>query len=116
MFTHLVLDVDAAPGILSAPVPQASLRVSDGHVGANNCERHPLPHPVVLLVQLRVGEPVNLDLVLLKLQQNLKIRDTYDETLHVCMVIITVSDGCMSLLEMACSDYIMMCDTNEEVI
>ena len=76
MFAHLVLDVDAAPGILSAPVPQPGLRVGDGHVGANNSERHPLPHPVMLLLQLGVGEPVNLDLVLLKLQQNLKIRLT----------------------------------------
>ena len=75
MFTDLVLDVDAAPGVFSAPVPEPGLRVSDCHVGANNSERHPLPHPVVLSVQLRVREPVNLDLVLLKLQQNLKMRE-----------------------------------------
>ena len=75
IFTDLILDVDAAPGIFSASVPEASLRVSDGHVRANNSERHPLPHPVVLSVQLGVREPINLDLVLLKLQQNLKRRE-----------------------------------------
>ena len=75
MFTDLILDVDASPGIFSASVPEASLRVSDRHVGANNSERHPLPHPVVLSVQLRVREPVNLDLVLFKLQKNLKMRE-----------------------------------------
>ena len=76
-FTDLILDVDAAPGILPAPVPQASLRVSEGGVGSHHSEGHPLPHPVVLRVpvQLRVRAPVYLDLVILKLQQNLKIRD-----------------------------------------
>ena len=74
MFTHLVLDVDAAPGILSASVPQASGGVRDGGVGAHHSKWHPLPHPVVLSVtiQLRVRKSVNLNLMLLKLQQNLK--------------------------------------------
>ena len=73
--SYLVLNVDAAPGIFPAPVHLASARVGDRHVGANNCEGHPLPHPVVLSVQLGVREPINLDLVLLKLQQNLKRRE-----------------------------------------
>lgn len=69
---YLVLDVDAAPGILPAPVHLASARVGDGHVGAHNCEGHPLPHPVMLRLHLGDGEVVDLDLVLLKLQQDLK--------------------------------------------
>ena len=75
MFTDLVLDVDAAPGILSPAVHLSRVLVGDGDVRTNNCERHPLPHPVVLSVQLRVREPVNLDLVLFKLQKNLKMRE-----------------------------------------
>ena len=84
MFTDLILDVDAAPGVFSAPVPEPSLGVCDRHVGANNSERHPLPHPVVLSVQLRVREPVNLDLMLLKLQQNLEMRELSEPGHHNC--------------------------------
>ena len=69
---YLVLDVDAAPGIFPAPVHLASALVSDRHVGPNNCEGHPLPHPVVLRIHLGDGEVVDLDLVLLQLQQDLK--------------------------------------------
>ena len=69
---YLVLDVDAAPGIFPAPVHLASALVSDRHVGPNHCEGHPLPHPVVLRLHLGHGEVVDLDLVLLKLQQDLE--------------------------------------------
>lgn len=70
--THLILDVDAAPGILSASVPEPGVRVSDGDVGAHHSEGHPLPHPVVLRLQLWHWEVVDLDLMLLQLQKNLK--------------------------------------------
>ena len=69
---YLVFNVDAAPGIFPAPVHLASGRVGDGHVGANHGEWHPLPHPVVLRLHLRHGEVVDLDLVLLQLEQDLK--------------------------------------------
>ena len=68
---YLVLNVDAAPGIFPAPVHLASARVGDGHVGAHNCEGHPLPHPVMLRLHLGDGEVVDLDLVLLQLEQDL---------------------------------------------
>ena len=70
--TDLVLDVDTAPGVLPPPVHLACALVCDGDVRTNNGERHPLPHPVVLGVHLGDGEVVDLDLVLLKLQQDLK--------------------------------------------
>ena len=70
--SYLVFNVDAAPGVFPATVHLAGARVRDGHVGANHGEGHPLPHPVVLRIHLGDGEVVDLDLVLLQLEQDLK--------------------------------------------
>ena len=68
----LVFYVDTAPGVFSPPVHLSCALVCDRDVGSNNCEGHPLSHPVVLRVHLGHGEVVDLDLVLLQLEQDLK--------------------------------------------
>ena len=70
---YLVLDVDAAPGVLAAAVHGAGLLVGDDDVGPHHREGEPLPHPVVLGLQLGHGEVVDLDLMLLQLEQDLKV-------------------------------------------
>ena len=69
---YLVLDVDAAPGVLAAAVHGAGLLVGDDDVGPHHREGEPLPHPVVLGLQLGHGEVVDLDLVAFQLQQDLQ--------------------------------------------
>ena len=70
--SYLVFNVDTSPWILSSPVSDPCVLVSDGDVGADHGEGEPLPHPVVFVVKLRDREVVNLNLMFLKLKQDLE--------------------------------------------